>query len=230
MSDRTLGVALVAHDRIHTRTALDLTQMCAYQTAVIHDQVVLNHHGGTVLAEARQAAAKELLEAGCTHILYVDSDMGFPPYAAERLMSWDVPVVGANCAGRRRPIRVTAQIKGEGDDYESLWPEKGEDGLHQVETVGTGFLLVQADVFTKIEFPWFGQPWFEDQQRFVGEDVFFCSRILRADIPIMVDKGLSWEITHIGDYAFGMQDALDERAALEAGLWDKALEKETADG
>jgi hypothetical protein len=224
-SQKVLGIALVAHDRMHTRTALDLTRLCSYQTAVIRDQVVLNHHGGTVLSEARQSAAKELLEEGCTHILYVDSDMAFPPYAAQRMMQHDVPVVAANCSKRVRPLGVTARIKGgpEDDSNQPLWPVKGEEGLVKVETVGTALMMVKAEVFTKIEWPWFSQPWYEETERFVGEDVFFCGRLAQAEIPVMVDQGLSWQVRHIGEYRYGMQDVLDEKAAMDAGLWENAL-------
>lgn len=227
---RHIGVALVAHDRMHTRTALDLITMISGQIGFRQDKIALNHHGGTVLAQARNQAAKELLETGCEWVLFVDSDMRFPGGALERLLAWDVPVVAANCSKRKRPIGPTARVRNFGvEEAEALFPTEDDianDELVQVETVGTGFMLVKSEVFLQIEWPWFSAPYIESKGKHIGEDVFFCGRCHEAGIPIFVDPALSWTIKHIGDYEFGMQDVLDEKAAFEAGLWDEAMMKE----
>lgn len=223
---RHVGVAMVAPEMMHTRTALSLCLMTSYQIGVKHDQITLNHHGGTVLSEARNKAATELLEQGCTHVLFVDSDMTFPMYALDRLLSHNVPVVAANCSRRVRPVSPTARrrnshLSGETDP---VYPDPDVTGLERVETVGTGFMLIRSDVFLQIEWPWFNQPWVEEHQKHVGEDVFFCGRLYEEDIPLYIDHDLSWHIGHIGSYTFTMQDVLDEKAAIDAGLWDGVKE------
>lgn len=228
---RHIGVAMVAHDIMHTRTALDLVKMCGYQNAVIGDNITLNHHGGTILATARREAAKELIEAGCTHILFVDSDMRFPPNALDHLLRYNVDVVAANCSKRKRPIGPTARKKNSviGGQSEPLYPDKDVHGLEQVETVGTGFMLIRADVFMRIEWPWFDQPWIEEFQKNIGEDVHFCMRCHEADIPIHICHDLSWAIKHIGTHEYTMNDVLFEKEQCDAaGGWDEYLKRQGA--
>lgn len=214
-------MALVAHDMMHTRTARDLAVMIAYQMTKHGDLVTLNHHGGTVLSEARQNAAKELIEHGCDWIMFVDSDMGFPKNTLERLLSHGEDVVAANCSKRKRPVAPTARrVTDDGDEL--VWPDPAVRGLEKVDTVGTGIMLIKAEVFTKIEWPWFNQPWREKTQRFMGEDSFFCWRCHEASASIYIDHDLSWSVEHLGTYGYSMKDVLTERELSEAGAWEAA--------
>jgi hypothetical protein len=212
---------MVAPDMMHTRTAFDLVRMVGYQMAAHGDKVTLNHHGGTILAEARQNAAKELIENGCDWILFVDSDMRFPVTSLQHLLAHGVDVVAANCSRRKRPIGPTARKRVEGvDELEAVFPDPAIKGLDRVETIGTGFMLLNATVFQRIKWPWFSQPWIDDKQRWCGEDTFLCGRLYEAGIPIYIDHDLSWAVKHIGNYEFGMQDVLNERQLVEAGAWE----------
>lgn len=217
---RNVGIAMVAPDMMHTRTALNLSSMVGYQIGK-GDGIVTTWRSGSVLSEQRQLAAKELIENGADWILYVDSDMGFPKDALDRLLAHDLDVVAANCSKRQRPIGVTAKVVNPATGMlEPVWPEK--EGLTKVDAVGTGFMLIKADVFMRIGWPWFMQPWIEEQQNWVGEDVFFCRRCYEAEIPIYIDHALSWEINHYGTYGYSMKDVLAERELVETGAWDGA--------
>lgn len=214
---RHIGIALIAPDMMHTQTTRDLIVMTCYQQKAHGDQLTLSHRDGSILGEARQATAKDLIEHGADWILYVDSDMGFPMTALQHLLSFDVDVVGANCSRRKRPIGPTARVRNPATgELDPVWPEKGR-GLQQVETLGTGFLLIKADVFRRIEWPWFNQPWVEEHQRWAGEDTFFCGRCHEAGIPLHIDHDLSWAIKHYGQYGFSMRDVVAERQLAEAG-------------
>lgn len=198
--------------------------MIAYQMTKYGDLVTLNHHGGTILSEARQKAAKELIEHGCDWIMFVDSDMGFPKDTIQRMLAHDVDVVAANCSKRRRPIGPTARRKSHwtGDESEAVFPDPEVRGLERVETVGTGMMMIKSEVFARIEWPWFSQPWVEEAQKWVGEDVFFCGRLHEADIPLFIDHDLSWQIDHVGTYNYSMKDVLHERQLHESGAWEGA--------
>jgi len=41
------------------------------------------------------------MREGCSHILFIDSDMTFPQDMIQRLIDRDVDIVAANCARRR---------------------------------------------------------------------------------------------------------------------------------
>jgi hypothetical protein len=219
-----IGFCLVAGDQMYTKTALDLSRCANYVSEAMGCTVIMNHHSGSVLAEARQDCIKEAIQAGAEWIFSVDSDMRFPVNAVEGMMAHGVDVVAANCAKRKRPIGPTARKINAGfnEQHESVtvWPDPNIMGLEQVETVGFGVILIKADVFRRIEWPWFTQPWHEDAQRSIGEDIMFCIRCRDAGIPIFVDHALSWAVKHCGVYEYSMQDVLAERRLAEEGAWD----------
>lgn len=219
-----VSFCLVAPDEMHTKTALDLARAAGYASEVMGCEVALNHHSGSVLAEARQECVKAAVEWGADWLFCIDSDMRFPVNAVEGMMAHGVDVVAANCSKRKRPVGPTARRRNAGfnDDRESdvVWPDRNVHGLEKVETVGFGVMLIKADVFKRIEWPWFEQPWHEAAGRSVGEDIFFCIRCREAGIPIYIDHDLSWAVKHIGSYEFGMEDVLAERALAESGAWD----------
>ena len=57
------------------------------------------------------------------------------------------------------------------------------DTLTQVDGVGAGVFLVDANVFRSMAKPWFAT------QSSLGEDIFFCARCKMQDIPVFVHTG-----------------------------------------
>lgn len=220
----TVGVCLIAGDMMHTETALSLSSAVNFASEGCGYRIMVNHHRGSVLAEARQTCIKKAIECGADWIFSVDSDMRFPRDIIPRMIEWGEPVVAANCAKRMRPIGPTARRRNAAFHAdrrsEPVWPDPNVHGLEQVETVGFGAIMIRADVFKQLEWPWFQQPWHDDAQWHTGEDIFFCARCAEAGIPIYVDHGLSWQIQHLGTWGYSLHDVLAERQLAEAGQWD----------
>lgn len=218
-----IAFCLVAGDQMYTKTALDLCRAAGYASEVMGHEVLLNHHAGSVLAEARQDCIKRAIESGAEWIFSVDSDMRFPVNAVEGMMAHDLDVVGANCAKRKRPIGPTARRRNaafnDERESEAVFPDPDVTGIEQVETVGFGVILIKSSVFRRIEWPWFIQPWHENAQRHIGEDIAFCMRCREAGIPIHIDHDLSWAVRHIGTHEYSMHDVLRERELAEQGHW-----------
>jgi hypothetical protein len=61
------------------------------------------------LEGSRNFLASNALNEGCTHVLFIDSDMGFRPRAVERLIECGKPVVGAVYA--RRQLDLVALLR-----------------------------------------------------------------------------------------------------------------------
>lgn len=223
MSDKTIAFCMAAGDRMHTACAVDFANCYSYTSRIGH-RVMTNHMSSSILAEVRQNLCRTSIEAGASHIFMFDSDARFPKYAVDRLLEWDKPVVSVNASKRKRPVGPTARKKnlffGDNTETESVWPDPEKLDLEEVETVGMHMMLIRTDVFFELEYPWFSMPFVEQADKWVGEDVFFCGRLKEAGVPLYIDHGLSWEVKHIGDYEFGMRDVLDERTAVEAGLWE----------
>lgn len=220
---RHLGVAIPAQDMVDATFAKDLARAVGFHAFTFpEDNISLTFYQSALIAESRNHLAKSSLEEGCDFVLFLDTDMQFPQDLFARLMQHDVPVVAANCAKRRRPISATARKENASDPnkLDAVWPDRQKTGLEQIHVVGAAVMCVKADVFMQLPFPWFDTPWHDGDQRFVGEDLFFCGQLKAHDIPLYVDHDISWAIRHVGTYAYGMDDVLAERRAAEAGMWD----------
>ncbi len=151
---------------------------------------------GTLLANLRELLAKTCVENNITHLLFIDSDMRFPPDTMERLVKRDCDIIGANCKQRTQD-EWTARKDGKFID------SFGKKGIEEVDTLGFGVTLIKTSVFKKMAEPWFSTPW--DGTKHVGEDVYFCTMARIAGFKIMVDHDLSKEIKHAGLVEFGIK-------------------------
>ncbi len=222
MSSRTLGLCLPFADKVDAEFAHDLAIAVGYHAATSEDALNIHYRQGTLLAEQRNELCKTALESGATHIIFIDTDQRFPKDTFERLMAHDVDIAGANIAKRRRPISATArrEVPGDANKLEAIFPDKEVRGLERCHVLGTGVLCIQAQALMRVPYPWFAMPWLEEEQRFVGEDLYFMGLCRQAGVRVYVDQDISWEIGHIGTYVYEMKDVLAEKAMADAGAWD----------
>lgn len=192
-----------------TDTALCLAFMVAHLSTVGMKGV--NGHiwsicnvKGSILSRSRQQIVKAALEQDFTHLLFVDSDMHFPPDTAHRLIAHKKDIVACNCTTRGFPCNPTARLEG-GEAGEMVDSVKGV-GLQKVWQVGTGVVLISTAALRQLKNPLFPVYWSEEKQDYIGEDWAFFEQVRSKGIPIYVDHGLSKEIGHIGSYTFRHED------------------------
>jgi hypothetical protein len=210
-------------DMVDAMFAWDLTKAVgAHAFTFPDDNITLSFKQSAIISESRNGLCQELLEAGCDYILFLDTDMRFPQDLIARMLAHDKPVLAANCAKRRRPISPTAKRERADDPskLEGVWPDKDVLGLEQIAVVGTAVMMIRSDVLLEMPYPWFDTPYIEADNRWVGEDVYFCAKLRQNNTPLYIDHKLSWEIGHMGQYTFEMKDVLAEREMANAGLWD----------
>jgi hypothetical protein len=145
---------------------------------------------------ARNILVANFLESDCTHILFIDGDIGFSPGDVTRIISHDEPVVG----GMYPLKRDGKQIEWCGNGILGRVAALRDDGLQEVRYIGTGFMCVARAAFGKIiatdgaaiqyeadnephrrEWAFFreGVCKTDDARiRFLTEDWFFCQRWL----------------------------------------------------
>ena len=124
------------------------------------------------------------------YFLFIDSDISFHLKDVLALLAHKKDIISAAYIRRDRPHFFQA----------GMWDEKipgnikihfkiDSKGLHKVDYVGAGFLLVNAEVFVKIEYPWFRRALIEKEncQVETGEDYGFCLQLNKADVDIWVD-------------------------------------------
>lgn len=204
-----IGVLIPARDFVNTGFAYDLARTVGFHIATTKDKIVLYTSSGTLLSTQRTDLARDAIEAGCTHTMWLDSDMRFPKDIISRLLARDVPIVAGNYAKRRMPVGPVAAKLQSPDSHEQagskiipIYTEADSTGLEEVDYVGMGAMLVKREVYEKMEEPWFAIGWAEKVKDFLGEDVFFCRRARDYGYPTMVDHDVSKEIYHIGSFEY----------------------------
>lgn len=153
----------------------------------------------TYTHEARRIVIEEALAAGSSHVFFLDSDMVVKGDVIQKLAKHNKSVVGAMYNERRFPLTSTVKIKKDGEfvDYTT---DQLPKTLFQCYAVATGCMLIDLQVFEKIEKPWFFFSSFPDGKMDYGEDVWFCDRVQKAGFSVWCDPTI--EIRHIGDYGY----------------------------
>lgn len=138
---------------------------------------------------ARERCVDNALKWGADFILFYDSDMIFGTDLFLRLFMAKKPVVAALAFTGRQPVTpVIYQLKDFKFTHEVSFNSEPihdypRDTLFQVDAVGGGVFLVDANVFRSMSKPWFAT------QSALGEDIYFCARCKMQDIPVWVHTG-----------------------------------------
>ena len=138
------------------------------------------------------------------YYLFVDADTGFTVDNIHALLDVGVPVIGGVYkyrTGENAGKICAGYWKKDLPGISESCVDNTETGIVKVDWCGAGFLLVRADVFKQIDFPWFYCGVIErgDEAIEHGEDIGFCMRCKKADIPILVHCGLTPELIHRQD-------------------------------
>jgi hypothetical protein len=133
------------------------------------------------------------LANGADKILFIDSDQTFSHDALKRLVDSGKDIVGAASLTRKEPIQYTCKdIDGNRIDF------REKTGLVEVHTNGFPMTLIDCEVFSKIEKPYFSVSYNEGQ--WIGEDESFCHAAREAGYKIWIDADV--KVGHLGTYEF----------------------------
>ncbi len=202
-------VAIPSGDQVQADFMMCLLQMCMYSMARTPFDIVVDNFKGSILPLSRETLVNNALQRGATHILFVDSDMGFPAETIDRLMSHEEQVVACNCVTKRIPATPTARLydpmePGGEVVYPPISWSPGDAELQEVWRVGTGVMLIDLSVFDALPKPWFPISWEDDLQQYRGEDWNFCAGLQALGVPIYIDIPLSYAIKHQGKLDYDM--------------------------
>ena len=160
---------------------------------------------------ARNQAVFSALEQGFDYIFFLDSDVIPQPDAVLRLLAHNKPFISGVYHRRSPPESVPVCIKN------GTWfCAPPGSGVHEVDMVGAGLLLIHRSVFEKIPLqrPEMGKPWFDwkvdaktawrhdcpralPEGECLSEDFSFCINMKRTlGIPVLVD--FSIQSRHVG--------------------------------
>ncbi|HOA79894.1 MAG TPA: hypothetical protein PKK61_02365 [Defluviitaleaceae bacterium] len=155
------------------------------------------HSAGSLVYAARNDFTKQAIEGGYSHLLFIDSDMVFNADALNVLLHHNKDIISGSIFSRVPPYKPCFYSKlrlGEPGEIICENVKKLQDGLQEVEGVGTAFLLIKTQVLKDI---------IEKHNIYpftpilgYGEDLSFCIRARQCGYKIWVDNDLT--IGHIG--------------------------------
>jgi hypothetical protein len=213
---RTVAILVPARDTVMTSFAYDMARAMSTHTAMTDDRVMLYTSHGTLIASQRTELARQALKEGADYFLWLDSDMRFPKETIGHLIARDKPIVAANYATRRMPVKPVAMMD-EGGKIGRVYTAPDSEGLQPVDYIGMGVMMVKREVFEKMEQPWFAIPYSTKGDHYIGEDVFFCTKAREAGFEVLVDHDLSHHVKHIGTLEYSHEGAWAMKEQLEGG-------------
>lgn len=200
--EKTLFVGIPVHDgKIHISGVAGLMQtQTAFYNRCAFDVIV-----GSFLPRNRDILISRFVQSGATHMLCLDSDIGFGPSDVKELLDCDVDFV-SGCYSRKNNERdVPARITG-----------VFGNGMLEAEHVPAGFLMLSRQCVDRMiaaysslryQLPETGGDcyalWsstFEPGKEYTGEDVAFCKRW--RDIGGSIYLKPSVVVRHYGDHCY----------------------------
>ena len=191
-----------------------------WQIAAMGVQPLFINYSRTDLA--RNKIAQNLLASDFTHVIMLDIDHKHPIDIVQRLARWflvdaladekdkkNVQIVGGLNFRRSSPHDPCCHLMG--TDGQVYAPAQWQQGLMQVDAIGTGSIMIAREVFETIQPPWF----FNTYDRawadvWPGEDMGFSRKCREYGVKMHIDTTTT--SPHIAARLIGEPDF---RAAIE---------------
>jgi len=174
---------------------------------------------GSLLAAERNKLISLFMQSDCTHILCIDSDLGWPAQAVTAMLLKDVEFVAG-----LYPTRKVKQFlfRNQTNENGSLIVD-ADKKLVKMQCIPAGFMLIKRSAIEKMQahhpelyfepkdkaheprFALFNTELFEGE--FWGEDYVFCNRATAAGIDIWIDPAIQFDHAGIiGSFAEALTD------------------------
>lgn len=151
--------------------------------------LVNRRYAGTAIA--RNWAAIQAIETGCSHVWYVDDDTVVPKDALSRLLALDADIAtGCTPFWQSRQTGVVVNVQREEGAFLKPWPY----GTFECVAAGTSCMLIRTEVFEKLrddDEPWFNYHVCNRTGLSTTEDIIFCQRARAAGFNIWCDAAVA---------------------------------------
>lgn len=206
-------IAVPCMDQVPAQFAQSLATLKKVGPCVVAFQV------GSLIYTSRNNLAALAIKNGVDYILWLDSDMMFPPETLEVMLKTieeqegDVILTGMYCR-RVAPYHPTLFKTLDIENENATWTDFKEipDGLFEVEGCGFGCVLAPIEAFVDVQAK-FGRMFSPIGD--VGEDLSFCWRARQCGWKFICDPSI--ELGHVG------------HTIITPSFWEeyKAFEQET---
>lgn len=178
---------------------------------------------GPILPRNRDLLTDGFLDSPATHMLCVDSDIGFGPEQIQALLDTRKPFIAGTYSKKQENREIPADYTGrqEGEPFATLYPNARARGpeidlpLWECKHVPAGFMLIERAVIERMagayrslvyEVKGYGiitglwSPTFQQGVSYAGEDIAFCRRWTNLGGEIWMHRGVVVE--HYGEQVF----------------------------
>jgi len=183
---------------LYAKACLDLQAICMQYGVKIKFSFLFNE---SLITRARNYLVDEFLHrSDCTHLLFIDSDIHFNPQDVIALLALDKDVIGGPYPKKTIKWRAVKKAMEKNPDIKEsdlanvtgdfvFNPVKGTAKFSVTEPlevleIGTGFMLVNRDVFAKMEAAY---PMIRYKPDHVGQANFDGSRYIQAFFDTVID-------------------------------------------
>lgn len=189
-------IAVPCMDMVSARFAQSLTTLKKV------DDCIVSFIIGSLIYDSRNRLAEYAVRINADYILWLDSDMTFPPDVLERMMKVldeheEIDVLTGLYFRRAQPFTPVAFDVLETDEKGELHftnMDEVPDGIREVAGCGFGCVLMRTDCLFDIAGKE-GPIWFSPLAN-VGEDCAFCMRARKYGYKIFIDPSI--EFGHMG--------------------------------
>ncbi len=197
----SVAICVPARDTVNTGFAYDLAMLSARWYSLIEPGVKfsISMNSGTLIADQRQKLMSKALADGFEYVLFLDSDMRFPPNIIEKLLAHNKAVVACNYSQRRLPPKPVAFY-----DFKKIKYvySVNKTGIEPVAAIGMGVMLIRLRDVANLPQPWFQIHYDANVRMWCGEDMFFCDLVTKGGGEVYVDHDTSKMIRHIGTFEY----------------------------
>lgn len=173
-----------------------------------HESRVATLAGCAFIDRARNKLVQTFLESDCTHLFFVDADIGFDPLSIPRIMESPHEIV----------VGIPPKRKPEVEFHIGKATNAFKDGCFECKEAPTAFMRIKRSVFEKIDaaYPELKKtfkegadpsenptPYFQctiKNGEFLGEDIFFCRLWAEMGNSIWIDANV--DFVHRGSHPF----------------------------
>jgi glycosyltransferase involved in cell wall biosynthesis len=180
-----ITIGIPSYDHIKTETVISLLAIATTSKLPLH--FVLNQ--GLYIDYNRNQIVDMAIANGSECLMFIDSDISFPPDGIQRLLDHDKDIIGGYYNTRRgnNPVRVF-------DEAGNVVIRDIPSEPFQCAVLPTGFMLIQLSCLAKLQRPYFNT--ITHTKGTIGEDVVFCKAATDAGLEIWCDPTIP--LGHVG--------------------------------
>jgi hypothetical protein len=191
-----LVVGMTVYDSVMAETMISMFVALRQLTCPVQ----LNVCKGTIISNMRNEIIQTSIETGATHVMFVDSDIIFPPDAIATLLTRGKDIIGGMYNNKTLPLTTTIKVLGpDGNILEGTNNFQIPAEPFKCFAVPAGFMLIRLEAIKDMKNPFdFGRT---AQGDFIGEDINFCERA-QKELGLEVWCDPTFRLGHIGPYVY----------------------------